>query len=876
MAKQIQGGPDLTGTGQILGTASYMAPEQAAGRRTDPRSDVYAIGAILYELLVGRPPFRAETAFETLRQVQELDPVTPLVLNPKMDHDLETISLKALTKDPSQRYQTAQQMAEDLGRWLNGEPIRARPIRRVEKLWRWAKRNARVAWLSAAVLALLLVVATGSPVALVGIALERRAAVAAQKQAETKAVIARSAQRQAEHNAAEALEAQRQAQKQAAIAESARRVSDEQSALALEGFSKLVYELHDLLKNQPSLRPMGEQLLDVAVQGLQKVARPTEEAARIADHATVTAQFKLADLLLILARTQEAEERLEEALRICEGSFEANPNNDQAKRDLSLAYSKRGDLCLQTGKTAVAKKYYSKVRDLQTELARDNANVCSYQRDLGIANIRLGDVSVTLGEPVAAREYFQNSLEIFQHLAAVAPADAGAQRDLSVSYERLGKLHDEQGEPAQALEYFHKSLAILDSLAVAGARDVELRRTSSVTHEKIAQASRKINDPATAEKHFTRCLELRQQLLETDPANAVAKRDLATAYEYLGALAQDRGNHEEARDHFRKSLQLREELVLADPSNAQVQRELGVIREKLGDVSLELDDVDAALQNHRMALELREELAAQDPKNVEAQRDLSISYRKLGSICARHGNYPDARQYYRKALVIREKLVAANPQSIQANLDMAATCDKFGDLEKSVQQPETALQWYERALPILRRLETEGKFQCRPQMLQWIAEIDQKRLTCSVALRAIDDIQFALEQPREIAVEALVIRAVVLARRGLHDEVMVTSEKLLHIGSADANHLYNVACCFSLCAAAVVGDKPPEHLSSDDQAIRSRYAAQAIESLTRAVELGFKDVAHMEADPDFAAIRHELGYRQLVDRLRSLFPATLD
>ncbi len=167
LAKRMNDDSDLTLSGQVLGSPNHMAPELAAGhhRLASPASDVFSLGAILYDLLTGRPPFLADSLQATLLKIRDTEPVAPRELNAGIPRDLETICLKCLEKEPGARFGSAQELADELGRFLKGEPIRTRPISAWERTWRWCRRKPALAGLAGAMV-VLAVVSTATAIGL--------------------------------------------------------------------------------------------------------------------------------------------------------------------------------------------------------------------------------------------------------------------------------------------------------------------------------------------------------------------------------------------------------------------------------------------------------------------------------------------------------------------------------------------------------------------------------------------------------------------------------------------------------------------------------------------------------------------------------------
>jgi len=263
LAKRLGDDTDQTRTGSIVGTPDYMAPEQASGRADDagPKVDQHALGAILYELLTGRPPFRGSTPSDTIEQVRTQEPVPPTRLRPKLPRDLETICLKCLEKESQRRYADAEALADDLDRFLDGRPVLARRISAVEHLGRRCRRNPWVAGLLAAVLILLVTVVTTSTVFAVHLARAHGAAIAAFHDECQKSYELLSDKQRAE----------------LAVEQATRetRLAHDQAARAREALAALVAQVRSL-EDRPDRRDAQRDLLRTATSALDALTTRAE------------------------------------------------------------------------------------------------------------------------------------------------------------------------------------------------------------------------------------------------------------------------------------------------------------------------------------------------------------------------------------------------------------------------------------------------------------------------------------------------------------------------------------------------------------------------------------------------------------------------
>jgi serine/threonine protein kinase/tetratricopeptide (TPR) repeat protein len=582
LAKRLESDSSQTRSGTLMGTPSYMAPEQARGdtHNIGPLADVYALGVVLYECLTGRTPFVGTSIIDTLRQVQTLEPVPPSRLQPKVPADLETICLKCLQKETHKRYATALDLAEDLTRFLAGNPILARPVGSAERAWRWCKRNPRVAALSAAVLLLLVTVAVGSTAMAYRISQEHQAAVEARDLADRKARDEQLAREEADRSADEAKKARAKADENAKIA-------NDQSALALNTLQTLVGKVQEQLEDAPRTQKLKKELLQTAMTGLKKVAQHAEKST----------------------------------------STEAT---------MAAAHMKMGQMFRQLGDTEEAFKQYLLCHEITQKRALAQPTWAAAQSNLAATFTVLGNMSQELRRDMnAALDYYLKALVIYEGIYANPKGDGErpvdplvAKRYLAEALTRVAVTHLRLGNPAKAAVEFEKVLPLREDMVRTNPADEKMVQDLTRTYIALAEISFRFNDRTKAKEYFAKCLTERDRLANSQPDNTRFKWELAAACGNMGDFHLHCGETDLARPLFEKELSLSRALAQSDPDNADYQRELGVALYRAGVLARMTGDAkkDAVFKE---CLAIREKLAT-DNKNERRQADLMLVLAQVG------------------------------------------------------------------------------------------------------------------------------------------------------------------------------------------------------------------------------------------------------
>jgi len=578
LAKLLQRDQELTMQGQAFGTPQYMSPEQSRdAARVTTASDVYSLGATFYHLLTGQAPFRAPTLLETLRQIQDKDPVSPRHLNPAIDRDLETICLKCLQKDPASRYGSADLLADELHRYLNGEPIQARPLGPVGRTWRWCRRNPTLAGLWAFAVASLLVIVVGITVGFF------RA-----------------------------------------------KAAEERERLGYQYARNVVNELftevsENTLLNQPGMQPLREKLLKRALAHYEQFLELRSDDPRIRDEIART-HFRIGRIVQDLKCCDDARPYYEIALgmqRELVAEDETSANRSAALGDTLNAL---GWVHSNTERIDLAREYYLESARLRDGLAERFPTGPHYRRKLANTYMNLGRVEQQRGQFDEAQRLMNAAQSIRRDIVA-RHRTPQILRDLAAGYFNLAELLFARDDLRTAREVLNEG-AIPTSERLLGSDEkvIEDRFRLALCYRRLGDIesvlmSEDSKSQQAARAAFIEALSMFDRLVEQNPDVDKYQMQRAAVHNSIALLELDRGRIPEALESFGHAESLLTALVREHPQVAQYSRELATTLGVVANVRLERGELQLAQDALERTIEMLEAMDSEDPRDQTALAD---------------------------------------------------------------------------------------------------------------------------------------------------------------------------------------------------------------------------------------------------------------
>jgi serine/threonine-protein kinase len=660
LAKCLDADTGQTRSGTILGTPGYMAPEQARGRsgRAGPTTDVYALGAILYEMLTGRPPFVGEDVLETLRQVTTQEPVPPRRLRPGLPRDLETICLKALAKEPAGRYASAQDLADDLGRFGRGEPIRARPPGWLGRSWRWCRRNPWVAGLSSSLALALL----GG---VIGILWQAKLALDFAHQADKQRLRAEESLKEADDRLSDACHA---------VDDFLTRVSEE-----------------DLFA-QPNARPLRKKLLERALGFL------TSFLDARGDHPSLKRQvaqawLRVGNIKAELGPADQAELAFREAIARFDELARLEPTSTSIKHHLAEAHLHLGLLLQQTGRRSEA-----------LEAFRQATTQCEHQGETGPglrdpfrANLaacygNLANLYYEMGQRVEALRNYEKAQAVLEQLLREDPEDKGLQKQLALNFNNQALFQ----EPRQALESLRQARAIRQRMADSNPQDGMSRRDLARTDQNLAIFYEQTGQPKEAERHHRQAAAGLEEVVKENRAVVLFRRDLAQAWLNLGAWQGNQRQFAEAAGSFSRARDLLQELVKEEPAFEYTRYLLALTLCQLGGSYLRVNRPTEAMPYIQEGLTLRQQLWQAAPELLPKRYELGMAWMDCGEALYQLGRHPEALDALRQGVVHQRFVLDKEPATAgyraQLNRQLAHLAQRLRQCGRVTESAEVTLQ----------------------------------------------------------------------------------------------------------------------------------------------------------------------------------------
>jgi serine/threonine protein kinase len=641
---KAEGMDDLTHTGDIVGTLRYLAPERLQGR-SDPRGDVYSLGLTLYELLTLRPAFSAPDRDQLLNQLAREEPPQPRKVDRRIPRDLETIVLKAASKELGDRYSSARDLAEDLRRFLSDRPIHARRTSALGRLWRGCRRNPTVATLAATALITLLL-------GLVAVAWEWRRAEAERLQAEINFQKARDA--------------------------------------VDECFTAVTA---DPVFQEPGLEPARQVLFRTALKYYQEFVAQRGEDPRVqADLAQAYA--RLGYILSQIGSPAEALAAYEQACALLTQLLRAEPTSLHLAGELARSRQRLGELCAVTGDVARAEAELRDALALREGIGRREPAFAENGHELADVHRSLGQLYRTTARPAQAETTYQQGLALRRRLLEEHPAAPAHRRALAEDYQELGRFYHKSGRQAEAKDAFQKALALLLALVQEHPAVADYQHDLAAAYTDLGGFLLFTGGPNEQVAAYRQALSLREQLVRDHPRVSQYQSELAKTYNNLGLVYALKRQRTEAEAEYAKALALRERLARDHPEIAAYQMDLARTHHNIGLLYSRLGDREQAEAAYHRALAVQERNVREHPMVTDFAIDLACTQNNLGLLAQRYGPAQGALDWYARAQAILERVVQAEPrQSDALRFLREAHAGRARTLSTLGREPEALREW---------------------------------------------------------------------------------------------------------------------------------------------------------------------------------------
>ena len=606
----LQSNPALTISGDLLGTIRYMSPEQASGKRApvDPRSDVYSLGLTLYEMLTLEPAYDGRDRQEVLHQIAFEMPRSPRRLNPALPAELETIVLKAMGKSPEDRYASAQELADDLRRFLEDKPILARRPRLRERAIKWAWRHKPVVAATGLVL-LVAVVALAVSTWLVW--REKERTVVALAEAEKQGG-------RAEENFQIAL---------AAVEQMLTRVSDDSDRLA----------------HEPGMELVRRKLLEDALRFYKSLLKE-KETDPVVRRETATTYLRIGDLQDRLGQQAAADEAYRAGMVLFQALADEFPQQPTYRRRLAACYGKLGTLLVDTPNLHEAERAFRQALDIQQALVEEFPGSAKYRSDLAGSYNNLG-ILMRLTERLSeAVQALRRALDHRQRLVEQFPEEPIHQQDLARTHNSLGILLDTMDRPEEAEQACRQALALQRRLVEKSPRVPEYRQELAGSHNVLASLLTKTKRFHEAQSEYGQALALQRKLAEESPHVPLCRQELANTHHNLAQLLERMQQPCEAEQAYQMAGDLQRQLVDEFPRVHAYHGELAGTASLLAKLQIRQgrfaearQSLEQAVRHQRAALELY-------PGQRAFARSLGSHYEALADVLVRLGEHAAAGQ----------------------------------------------------------------------------------------------------------------------------------------------------------------------------------------------------------------------------------------